>query len=80
MIMVMVTMVTMEALQVSTYLEKGKVMKPQGFGDMSKVSTSTCMVCLQPPSSYNKVRVKKIQDIKDLIALFYNFFFKTFKV
>ena len=53
---VMVIMGTMEAMQVSTYMNNGKQMKPKGFGDVSKVSTSTCMVCLQPPSTYNKVR------------------------
>ena len=53
---VMVIMGTMAAMQVSNYMKKGKQMKPTGYGDMSKVSTSTCMVCLQPPKTYNKVR------------------------
>ena len=35
------------------YLEQGIVKKPPGFGEKNKISTSTCMVCLQPPSTYN---------------------------
>ena len=52
----MLIMGTMVPMQVSAYMKKGKQMKPTGYGDMSKVSTSTCMVCLQPPRTYNKVR------------------------
>ena len=35
------------------YLEKGIAKKPAGFGQQNKISTSTCMVCLTPPNTYN---------------------------
>ena len=35
------------------YLEEGITKKPPGFGDPDKISTSTCMVCLTPPDTYN---------------------------
>ena len=35
------------------YLEQGISKKPAGFGEQNKISTSTCMVCLTPPSTYN---------------------------
>ena len=31
--------------------------KPEGFGDPVKVSTSTCMVCLQDPRTYCQVNI-----------------------
>ena len=35
------------------YLEKGIAKKPPGFGQPNKISTSTCMVCLTPPTTYS---------------------------
>ena len=39
--------------KVEEYLEKGIEKKVAGFGEINKISTSTCMVCLTPPSTYN---------------------------
>ena len=35
------------------YHERGIAKKPPGFGEPNKISTSTCMVCLTPPNTYN---------------------------
>ena len=39
--------------KVEEYLEQGVAKKQGDFGEKNKISTSTCMVCLTPPSTYN---------------------------
>ena len=36
-------------------VKEGVSKKPKCFGDPGKVSTSTCMICLQDPKTYNQV-------------------------
>ena len=40
--------------KVATYLNQGIIKKPAGYGKQDKISTATCMVCLMPPTTYNK--------------------------
>ena len=44
-----------QVLKVAEYHKKGIYLKPKNFGNAAKVSTSTCMVCLQDPKTYNQV-------------------------
>ena len=61
-----------QVLKVAEYHKKGIYLKPKNFGDAAKVSTSTCMVCLQDPKTYNKV--------KFLFVLLFNNFSVLFQI
>ena len=80
--MVVMMMAMMVAMQVREYQKIGVTKKAKGFGPgakVDKVSTSTCMVCLKPPSTYNQVGVlvtanyKSCQTKKSLyiVALYF---------
>jgi hypothetical protein len=45
----------MTRMQVAEYYKQGIKRKPEGYGEPNKVSTSTCMVCLQDPKTYCQV-------------------------
>ena len=80
--MVSMMVAMMVAMQVREYQKKGVTKKPKGFGPgakVDKVSTSTCMVCLKPPSTYNQVSVLVAANYKScqsknslyLVALYF---------
>ena len=48
-------------------LKEGVSKKPKGFGDPGKVSTSTCMICLQDPKTYNQVENVKFLSKIDYV-------------